>query len=347
MGTRRVSQTHLHGGFRHVAPRLLIALCPGFVLAALALAQPADPTPSATTLRFEVTLGKALKLDTQDGRLLLVMGKGKRGEPRSSIGKTGLDAPPLLGVDVKAFAPGATAVVDQTAAIFPIAHLSRLPAGEYSVQAVLAVNRDLNLPNAPGNLFSEPVRATLDPAKGGTVKLELTRTVPAEEHPPETDTLKWIRLKSELLSKHLGRPMYLRAGVVLPRNFARDKDRRYPLRVHIGGYGTRYTAAAFFATRRPAADDAALRLAPPRRCRSLWRPVPGELREQRPLWRRGDAGADSVCREDVPLHRQALGPRAGWRLDRRLGLAGLAGLLSRLLQRLLVAVSRPRRFPCV
>jgi hypothetical protein len=37
--------------------------------------------------------------------------------------------------------------------------------------------------------------------------------------------------------------MYLRAGVILPRGFAKDKDRHYPLRVHIGGYGTRFTAA--------------------------------------------------------------------------------------------------------
>jgi S-formylglutathione hydrolase FrmB len=36
--------------------------------------------------------------------------------------------------------------------------------------------------------------------------------------------------------------MYLRAGVILPKNFARESDRKYPLRVHIGGYGARFTA---------------------------------------------------------------------------------------------------------
>jgi len=38
--------------------------------------------------------------------------------------------------------------------------------------------------------------------------------------------------------------MYLRAAVILPRGFAVEKNRQYPLRVHIGGYGTRYTHAA-------------------------------------------------------------------------------------------------------
>jgi S-formylglutathione hydrolase FrmB len=37
--------------------------------------------------------------------------------------------------------------------------------------------------------------------------------------------------------------MYLRAAVILPRDFEREPSRRYPLRVHIGGYGTRYTNA--------------------------------------------------------------------------------------------------------
>ncbi len=36
--------------------------------------------------------------------------------------------------------------------------------------------------------------------------------------------------------------MFLRAGVILPRDFDRNPNLRYPLRVHIGGFGTRYTA---------------------------------------------------------------------------------------------------------
>ena len=44
-----------------------------------------------------------------------------------------------------------------------------------------------------------------------------------------------------LLSEFYGRPMFLRAGVILPRDFAREPERKYPLRVHIGGYGGRFT----------------------------------------------------------------------------------------------------------
>ena len=55
--------------------------------------------------------------------------------------------------------------------------------------------------------------------------------------------MKYVRLRSELLSKFHGRPIYLRAGVVLPRDFAKDKDQRYLLRVHTGGFGERFNEA--------------------------------------------------------------------------------------------------------
>jgi hypothetical protein len=132
-------------------------------------------------------------------------------------------------------------VLDGSSAIFPIAHLSKLPKGEYQVQAVFDHNRDLRLPDAPGNLYSDPKTVTLDPAVGGVVRLELTKQLPADELPADTTLVKFIKLRSELLSKFHGRPIFLRAGVALPAGHAKDTDKRYPLRVHIGGYGSRYT----------------------------------------------------------------------------------------------------------
>ena len=81
----------------------------------------------------------------------------------------------------------------------------------------------------------------LDPAAGGTVELELSRAVPEETLPPDTELVKYLKIRSRLLSDFHGRPIDLRAGVILPRDFARQPDRRYPVRVHIGGYGSRFT----------------------------------------------------------------------------------------------------------
>jgi enterochelin esterase-like enzyme len=116
-----------------------------------------------------------------------------------------------------------------------------LPRGDYRVQAVLDRNQDLKLVGAPGNLLSEPVAVALDPARGGSVRLTLSRSIPEESVPAPTEYLHFIKLRSDKLSQFHGRPMYLRAGVLLPPGHARNPDRRYPLRVHIGGYGSRCT----------------------------------------------------------------------------------------------------------
>ncbi len=199
----------------------------------------------STSLRFEVSIAKGLVSKPQNGRLLVVLSPRNRPEPRRTIGNTGLNAPPVLACDMNGFAPGTVGVLDQRAAIFPIASLSRLVPGDYFTQAVFDFNIDLKSPNAPGNLYSLPQKLPIDPAKGGTVKIELTQQVPPEQLPPESAFVKYVKLRSNLLSKFHGRPIFLRAGIVLPRDYEREPARRYPLRVHIGGYGTRYTAVGY------------------------------------------------------------------------------------------------------
>lgn len=203
--------------------------------------EPPEGNAAAAPLRFEVTAAKDLLPKPQDGRLLLVLDRQKRPEPRFTIGHTGMKAPPVLGRDVHGLASGLTATIDGSAMLFPLQRLADLPKGDYFAQAVFVINRDLQLVNAPGNLYSDPLAVKLDPERGGTVKIELTHKVPPEELPAEEEQVKYVKIRSELLSKFHGRPMYLRAGVILPKNYERETDRHYPLRVHIGGYGSRFT----------------------------------------------------------------------------------------------------------
>jgi S-formylglutathione hydrolase FrmB len=232
---------------------------------------PESDAPAPTTqkgLTFELRVPSSLPVAPRDGRLLVVIARRTNPEPRVMLGDAeffSADSPPVLGLDAMGFGPGSVARVDGSATTFPIGELSRLARGEYVVQAVFHANRDLNRPDAPGNLYSNPVRMSLDPARGGNFPLELSNIIPPDEPPPDTDFVKYIKLKSELLSQFHGRPMYLRAAVILPRDFDREPERRYPLRVHIGGYGTRYTAAgrmmiprSFF--RRAWLDDKAPRM---------------------------------------------------------------------------------------
>ncbi len=191
-------------------------------------------------LRFEVTLDPSLPAQPP-GRLLVVMASSDRVEPRRLIGRTGRTATPTVGVDVPALAPGDRVILDATAAAFPIEGLADLPAGEYHVQAVLNTNRDIRSPGAPGSLYSEPLQVALEPAQNEPVRLTLSRRIPDEQLPPDEEYLRFIKIRSDLLTQFHGRPIYIRAGVILPPGFEQEPERRYPLRVHIGGYGSRYT----------------------------------------------------------------------------------------------------------
>src|SRR5262245_61879298 len=220
--------------------QLLLVLA---VICMTGLVRIANAGETRTDLRFEITAANDLIDKAQDGRLFVVIAGPNDSNPRGHIGQTGKNTPPYLGLDVKEFSAKSKVVVDDKAAIFPIAHLAKLQPGKYKLQAVFHSNRDLNIPDAPGNLYSDPIIAELDPQKGGPVSLVLSKKMPPDEPPADTQYVKYVKMRSELLSKFHGRPMYLRAAVILPRDFDKSPDARYPLWLRIGGYGTRYTEA--------------------------------------------------------------------------------------------------------
>ena len=190
---------------------------------------------------IEVTAAAALGLKPVNGRLFVVLAQKESPEPRTTIGQTEMSTPPVFAVDVKAFDGRRPGLIDGDAIAFPVASLKAVPAGDYVAQALLDTNIDLKSVNAPGNLYSAPTRVHIDPAAGGIIKLELISRVPDETLPPATDLLRFVKVQSKLLSAFWGRPIFLRAGVVLPRDFETNPARKYPLRIRIGGYGASYT----------------------------------------------------------------------------------------------------------
>jgi hypothetical protein len=195
-------------------------------------------------LRFEVSLQPDLTNGPNQGRLFIILSQSNAPEPRLALGRTGRDAPQALASDVSGLTPGVPIILDQAAFAFPITNLANLASGDYYVQALFAANPDLRLPNAPGNLHSRPRQLALESARSSTIRLELTEKLPAEKLPPETDQIKFIKLESKLLSDFFHRPIFLRAGVVLPRDYQREPTRRYPLWVRVGGFGGRYTGVS-------------------------------------------------------------------------------------------------------
>ncbi|HEV7702905.1 MAG TPA: hypothetical protein VGO46_01385, partial [Gemmatimonadaceae bacterium] len=103
-----------------------------------AIAATPSLTAQATGPHFDLSFPASVHAAPITGRLLLFLTQDTSSEPRFQGGALGSNAP-FFGIDVDHLAPGATARIDQTTHGFPIASLRNLPAGDYSVQAVLNV----------------------------------------------------------------------------------------------------------------------------------------------------------------------------------------------------------------
>ncbi|MFO8173821.1 MAG: hypothetical protein R6T96_06015 [Longimicrobiales bacterium] len=205
-------------------------------------------------LRFEVSFSEELASEAQDGRLILILANNDETEPRLQYRIYDPGTQLGFGMDVEGLHPGESAMVDASTFGFPIRSLRDVPPGEYFVQAVLnryeTFNRSdghtVNLPpdkgegqhwnRKPGNFLSVPRTMTLDPSRGETVRLSLDREIPPIPEPQDTPWVKYVRMRSPLLSDFWGRPMYLGAYVLIPRDFHQNTAARYPLVINHGHF---------------------------------------------------------------------------------------------------------------
>ncbi len=197
---------------------------------------------AAEGLRFDVSIPRSVSAEPVTGRLLIAIAKRETPEPRLAIGLSG---PMILGVDLEQLPPGQVAKVDATAVSYPLKSLDELPAGDYFVQATLirygqvrradghkiwvpTQHRRVPYNMLPGNLFSKTQKLHLDPKASNAPRFELTETIPAMEEPKDTEWLRHVRIKSKILSDFWGTPVYLGATALVPRDYDKHPNTRYP-----------------------------------------------------------------------------------------------------------------------
>jgi hypothetical protein len=204
---------------------------------------------------FAVSFPAARSAKPLDGRVILLVSRDFKREPRSHVAPNEpLASPYLFGLNVAGLAPGANAVVDDKAFGWPATHLSSLPEGDYFVQAVLnryqefhlADGRVLELPPdqgegqqwalKPGNLYSTPVKVHIDPGHPVQTSLALDQEIAPIAPKTDTQFVRHIRIRSELLSKFWGRDVYLGAHVLVPKGFDQHPQAHYPLMVFHGHF---------------------------------------------------------------------------------------------------------------
>jgi hypothetical protein len=88
----------------------------------------------------------------------------------------------------------------------------------------------------PGNLYSAPIALHIDPAHPVRTALVLDKEITPIQPPVDSEYVRHIRIKSELLSKFWGRDVYLGAHVLVPKDFDRHPEAHYPLMVFHGHF---------------------------------------------------------------------------------------------------------------
>ena len=167
-----------------------------------------------------------------------------QGEPRFQV-SWGLRTQQIFGKDVDGWKPGDTVEMGAARLARPLHTLADLPPGTYNVQAVLNVYETFH--RADGHVLKlhpdhgegpavEPVagQSVQQAAAGGgergvvSAQLELTETIPPIDPPKDTKYVRHVRVQSKLLTEFWGRPIFLEATVLVPRDFD-ESTQHYPV----------------------------------------------------------------------------------------------------------------------
>ncbi len=224
--------------------------------------------PAPSTFSVDVKIDPTLHDKPLDGRVILLFSDNDESEPRFQA-RPGVNAVQMFGKTVNGLKKGEATVFDDKVFGYPMNKLSNVPSGEYYVQVVfhkyetfnLSTGHTVKLPmdrgegqqwrRAPGNLYSEPVKIYFDSSAGTSISVTLDQVIPDIEVPEDTEFIKHIRIQSKLLTEFWGRPMYLGAHILLPKDFDQYPEARFPLMVFHGHFPSDFGG---FSTTPPPAD---------------------------------------------------------------------------------------------
>ena len=202
-------------------------------------------------IKFEIEYSEKFQEDGFDGRLLLMISNNNRAEPRFQINDSH-NTQMIFGVDVESWDANKKIVIDSEAIGYPIKSIKEIQEGEYYVQAFLHKYENFNLSTgytvklpmdqgegqkwniSPKNLYSTPKKIKIK--NSSTISISLDNEIPPIEPERDTEFIKHVKIRSEMLSKFWGRDMYLQANVLVPHGFDEKSNTRYPLMIFHGHF---------------------------------------------------------------------------------------------------------------
>jgi hypothetical protein len=185
---------------------------------------------------FDVSFKQDLLKESFSGNILLYLSKENK-TPKDVF--VGLELIPVYRIVVNNLKANEVVTFNDSAISYPV-ELSNIERGSYYIQVVFDRNMgDSNIGTSSGNLFSEPIRVNLTKNFDEVFKIEAEKIV-APILFKETEFLKELSVKSELLSNFHNKDIFVNAAVVLPEGYHENPNRQYPVIYSIFGFGANY-----------------------------------------------------------------------------------------------------------
>lgn len=210
-----------------------------------------------TKLRFALSFEECENSEMLDGRMLLMISADSTNEPRFQINDNE-NTQLIYGINVEKIKPGEKVFIDASVFGYPVKSIAEIPAGYYWIQGLLnkyetfhlSDGRILILPpdkgegqhwnKKPGNLYSAPKKVYIDPSADQIINVLLDKEIPPINKPVDTKYLKYVKIKSKMLSEWWGRPMFFGAKVLLPWGFEDHLEAKYPIVIFHGHFSAKF-----------------------------------------------------------------------------------------------------------
>jgi hypothetical protein len=241
-------------GTRRLTAQWLIASIVAVAIAAAAAFSATQQPPTGSGPRIEIAFAREARAQPVTGMVYVAISRTNEAAPIEQAAPTGV---PLFSKFVEELAPGAAATIGSADRGHPVVSLRDLPPGEYWMQPF--VNVYTRFPRAdgqtvwlhndqwegqdwkrsPGNILGDPRKVAFNPKSPTPIRLVATKTIPAIQPPADTAMVKRIRIRSAILTKWWGQPIYLGATVLLPKDYDKHPEVRYPVNYIHGHFSLR------------------------------------------------------------------------------------------------------------
>lgn len=191
---------------------------------------------NATAQKFKAELIDASSKKPFSGKVILFLSKNNQ-MPKE--GAVGLESFPCFAVTASNIKSGGSIIFDDNAISYPV-KLSEIERGTYYVQAVWDKNLGgRSIAGSPGNVYSNPVKVTITKNDTHVTTLTCDQVIP-EPGFTETANVKELKVPSALLSSFYGSPTSVNAAAILPKEYATEPERKFPILFTVFGFGGDY-----------------------------------------------------------------------------------------------------------